>query len=216
MVFQAKAPGDGLLIERIGFLRRGGLIGFRSRFGPGHMFHSGQRQQITEFRGFQHPWRRDHPSTTSSHCLKGHRFDSISLHRSGDRTMPQQEGQPSVGNVRSQHRFQNSQSQSRLMAQPGDPSATWIDPRHGLRGCVQRRVPQKSKPNLIPELAVTPSTARLLDPRMLIGRHRLRGELTSDPESLFGEHNALSRTAGCQSGRHPPDPTPDDQHRCRN
>jgi hypothetical protein len=75
-------------------------------------------------------------------------------------------------------------------------------------------VPQKAKPNLIPKLAVTPSAARLLDPRMLIGRHRLGGELTSDPKSLFGEHNALSRTARSQGCRHTPDPTPDNEYRC--
>jgi len=75
-------------------------------------------------------------------------------------------------------------------------------------------VPQISKPNLISELAVTPSAARLLDPRMLIGRHPLGGELTSDPESFLGQHYPLSRTAGCQSGRHTPDSTSNDEYRC--
>ena len=74
-------------------------------------------------------------------------------------------------------------------------------------------MPEKTKPNLIPKLAVTPGAALFFDPWMLIGRHRLGGELTADPESLFGEHNALSRSARCQGSRHTPNPTSDNEHR---
>ena len=214
MVFQTKAPGDGLLVERIGVLRCRGLTSFRAGFGPRHVFHSSQRQQISELCGFQHPRRRHDPTTTSGHCLEDRRFDAIPLHRGGDGTVPQQQGQSSVGDVWSQHRLQNSQGQPRLMAQPRNPSTARVDPRHGPRSSAQPSIPLKAQPDLVAKLAITLGTARFLDPRMLIGGHRLGGQLTSDPQSLLGEHHPLSRTARRQSGCDSPDPTPDDEYRC--
>ena len=215
MVFQSETPSDGLLVERVGHFRSGRFTGFRAGFRSSHMLHTRQRQQVAQFRGLQHPGSRHRPPPSAGHLLKNHRLDTVSLDGCGDGAMTKQDRQSPIGDMRSQQGFENSQGQPGFMAQTGNPSPARINPRHGPRGGIQWKVPEKPLSDFITKLAVTSGATRLLDPRMLIGRYGLRSELPSDPQGLLRQHDPLSGAASGQCGRNTASPATHNQDRSR-
>ncbi len=55
-----EAPGDGLLVQRVGLLQCMQLAGLGLRFGAQHMLDAGQRQQLAGFSGIDEQGGREH------------------------------------------------------------------------------------------------------------------------------------------------------------
>jgi hypothetical protein len=51
-------------------------------------------------------------------------------------------------------------------------------------------------PHAVAKPAITRGAAELLDPRVLIGRHGLAGELPADPIGFFGQYDAVAEAGG--------------------
>lgn len=76
-----------------------------------------------------------------------------------------------------------------LVAETTDPTAARIEPSQKVGAITPERTCGAKLPNIPSVLTVSPSTAELLDPGMLVWRNDLGRELTAQPIRLFRQND---------------------------
>src|SRR5205814_1962998 len=97
--------------------------------------------------------------------------------------------------------FQHRERDARFVAEAADAAVTGIEGTLGARRGGQGVPAPVVVANVVAELAVGAGAAELLDPRVLVGRHGLRCELTADPIGLLGHDHAAALAQRRQRGR---------------
>ena len=112
-----------------------------------------------------------------------------------------QDPKPSRSDLRLQHLAEDRMSDAGFVAKPGDPTIAGIQSVGAARGVGERRLSAVVIANRFAERAIISRATEVLDPRVLIRRDALRGELASDPVGRFGQHHAKSLSTGRQRSR---------------
>ena len=199
LVGHGEAPGEPLHVVGL----RGAVHGVRlARFvaalRAGHVLHAGHGKQVAEFRRVDDHGRGQLVARARCEVEERHGGHAVAVGRGGHGLPAQADVHAAGGHVGRQHRVQHGEGHPGLVA----------DGRHGpaagvqvsLRACLggQRVVVAVVPAHEVAEAAVAAGASVLLDPRVLVGRHGLAGELAADPVGLLGHHHAAAH--GC--GRH--------------
>src|SRR5690606_4031088 len=100
---------------------------------------------------------------------------------------------------RRQHGSEDSKAPARLGAKPADPAGARIEIAPGAAFGRQRIMIAIVLADAVTQLAVAAGDAELLNPRMLVGRHGLAGQLATQPVEFLAHDDGAAR-AQCAQG----------------
>jgi hypothetical protein len=125
---------------------------------------------------------------------KGNGRDEIPFARGREGSMAEQHSQPASGAVGGEHPLQDGEGHTRLVAEAANQPVSGIEVFPGAGSGREGIIVPVEVPDSIPQPAVARRATHLLDPGMLVRRHRLGGELAADPIRLLGEHDPPAQT----------------------
>ena len=205
-VVDGEAGGDGLEVVRLRDGRGVRLAGLLARLEAGHVLGAGQRQQVAVLGGVDHHRRVDTRSPAVTALM---RWPSTSA---ADRSCS------SSTSSRPLERWAASIASSTACATRGSCASALTRAAPGLRpgraraAARQRVVRAVVGPDAVAQRAVAGRAAEPLDPRVLVGRHRLARELPPDPPRRSGEHDGRPAVGGGERSGHGTEPGAGDQH----
>jgi len=129
-----------------------------------------------------------------------HRLYAVTMHVGGHGGVLAQDAQLPAVYVGGEHRFDHGQCDARFAANARHPAVAGIetDVRPGPRG--ERGLRAIVIAHAGAQRQVTAGTSDGFDPRILVGRHRLLGELSADPIGLLGHDHPEPTPRGGQRG----------------
>src|SRR5439155_3575786 len=95
-----------------------------------------------------------------------------------------------------QHLLEHREGDTRLVAQARHIAVAGVEWLRLARGGRERIVAAGEIADASAESSIGPRGAELLDPRVFVRRHRLRGQLAADPVGLLSEDHAPTSTGG--------------------
>ena len=167
-------------------------------------------EHLAELRRIQDVRRMQDDVRSGTQAPAGNRTDPVAVDIRAGWSVLHQHLQLPAAAIRAEHGLQHCQPDPRLMAERADLALTGIQERIFTRGRGQWIVPAVVVPNPVSQLAVTRGAADPLDPRMLVGRDGLRGQLSTEPVGLLGHHDLLAKPERGQCRRAATQPTSDD------
>jgi hypothetical protein len=200
-MLDGEADRDGLLIPRIRLLGGMGLACLGTRLRPHHMLHAGQLQELSIGGCVDEERRLDEgipPRLQAPHHHAGH---PVALRPGGKGPVRLQHDQPATQLVRCHHLVEHRDRDPWVVAQPAHPTVAWVE--HGACPSLggEREVGAIVVPDAASERPVAGRGAELLDPRVLIRRDHLVGQLAPDPTGLLGENDPAPEPRGRQRRR---------------
>ncbi|GAB4000701.1 hypothetical protein GCM10029992_33470 [Glycomyces albus] len=138
-------------------------------------------------------------------------LDAVAVGLGGDGPVGLEEPEPARAEVRGEHGLQDGEGHARLVAEPGDVPAAGVEVPFGAGGLGERVVPPVVVPDPVAQAPVGGGDAELLDPRGLVGRDRLAGELAADPVVFLGEDDVAARSQRGERGGDATEAAADDE-----
>ncbi|CAM5495478.1 hypothetical protein SVIOM342S_01811 [Streptomyces violaceorubidus] len=196
VVGEGEADGDALLVARLGLVGGVRFVELGPRLGAVDVLDAGEVEQFTGLGGVQDVARGDGAAGAVAEVLQGDGAHDIVVGLGGHRPVLGEDGEPSGCPVRGEHALQDGEGDARLVAELADPAGARVEVGEG-GGLGAQGVPLPVV--LADALAQSPvggGGAELFDPRVLVGRHGLAGELAADPVRLLGQDDAAAGPAG--------------------
>ena len=209
-MLEREPPCDRHLVQGVRHRERMGLAGVVLRLRSDDVLHAAERQEVPQFRGVHVVGGGRGELGPGASVRESDALDLIPAHVHADGLALVPDGEASGGAERSEHRLQHRHRDARLVAQAADGAepGVEVDDLPGPGG--QRVVGPVVLADGPPERGVGLRAPVPLDPRILVQRHALHGELPAWPVRGLGEQNPQPQTGGGQRRRHPPEPGPGD------
>jgi hypothetical protein len=164
----------------------------RPRLDAGHVLAAGQRQQPAGLGRVDEPVGLDRDGAVGP--VEGHRPHALPVDVGAGRGVLHQ------ARDRPQHGLQHGQGCARLAAERAHASRAGVERRARASLRRERVMGAVVRTDALAQRAVARRASEALDPRVLVGRHGLRGELAADPVALLGQNHAAPGTA-CRERR---------------
>ena len=177
-----EADRDRLEVARLVLRGRVRLAGHRLRLEAGHALGGGERQEVAALRRVEEPVGHHHRVLAAP--AQRHRGDAVAVGLGRHRRVLE----PQVDAAR-QHRLEHGERDARLVPEPGDEAGARIEVRETAGGVGERGVLAVVGADAVAQRAVARGAAVRLDPGVLVGRHRLAGELPADPVGRLAQHD---------------------------
>lgn len=204
VVRERETHRDALLVEGLRLLGGVRLVVLAPRLRADHMLHPGEFEEFTGLGGVDDVTGGDRTAVAAARVGEGDGPYSVVVARlRGHRAVLGQQREQPGGAVRGDHRLHHRERDARLVAQLADAARTRIEGALGQRLGTQRVPLAVVVADGLAQGAVRGGGAELLDPRVLVRRDRLRGELAADPVRLLGEDDGAPRPAGGDGGGDP-------------
>jgi hypothetical protein len=212
-VVECEAPGDCLLVERLrGTGQRVRLAGLILTFGANDVLHSRQWQQFTQLGRVEHVARLNGLLIARHQVPARNRPHVIAIDLGANRLPSHQDLELAATAPRLKHCFEHRQTYPRFVANRADLALPRIEERIIAGGRRQGVVAPVIVADAIAQSPITGRTADVLDPRMLVWRHRLRRQLTAEPIGYFGQDHPHAEAECCQRSRTPAQTPADDRN----
>jgi len=212
-VIHGEAPRHGLLVERIGIaIERVELAGLGLAFRADDVFDTPQLQQVAQLGRVDDIRRVDGDLLPGVLARHGHGAQIVPVRFDGDGPVTQQNIDLLAGAKGRQHFFQHGQGHARLVTQPADMAPAGVEV-HDLAGLEpQRVVAAVVVADALGEAAVGVGAAGGLDPRVLVRRDGLGGELPADPIGFLGHDHFFAQPQHGERRSHAAQSPANDQH----
>ena len=199
-MLDGEADAESLHVVGLGDLGSAGLSSLGPGLEPSHVLGAGERQKLTRL------GRIDHVGGVYRHVVLpdlGRERDGghpVAIGRRGDGAAALQQCDPAGRAVWREHLLQHTDGDARLMAQLRHPAGAGVEVG-AIAGSVDQRIaPPVDVADAVAQCAVAGGDAELLDPGVLVRRHRLRGQLATDPRELLGQDHVRPAVGGGKGG----------------
>jgi hypothetical protein len=209
-VFEREAPRERLHVVRLRLRRRVRLAGVVPRLETGDVLGAGQRQQVAQLGGV-HDVRCGELGPVAFGVFDDDSADPVTVHIGRHRSRPQQHPEPAGGGPRREHRVDHRGGHPRLVTQWTDRALPRVEMARGAGPVAERIPPAVVRPDAVAQLPVAGGAAEALDPRVLVRRHRLRGQLPAQPVGLLREQHRATPPQGGERRRHTAQTATDDE-----
>ena len=211
-VIGGKAPGQRLLVVGVRLGQGMWLLRPCLALGAEHMLHPGVFEQIADLGGVDEQLRahRVRAPALQVQQVGGAQAVAVAVH--GEHAVAPQHRHLPTGRPRCQHLVDHPGGDPGLVTQRADVALARVEQNPAPRRRRQRQMAPVVGANGPAELGVALRGDHAFDPRVLVGRHALRGELAAQPVELLDQDHALAKPRGGQRGRHAAEAAADDQH----
>ena len=195
-VIDGEAPGDRLLVERVGGLRGRGLVVLAAGLGPDHVLEAHEGQALALLRGLE-----EHRGTQGALGPRGVADDdgahAVPVDVGAHELVLEEQAQAPSGHVGSQQLVEGREAREGVAAQLGHEAPAGVEPRILASSRREPAVVAVVGADPLAQLAVGAVRAPGLDPGVLVGGDRLAGQLATEPQvGLHEEHGAPSPAGG--------------------
>ena len=139
---------------------------------------------------------------------QAHGLHPVSIRQRALSDVLEQHPNPARGAVRSQHRLERGNPDTRLRRERAGPAPAGVEARPSARRRGERIVRPVVRADAVAQPAVPPGDAEALRPRVLVERHRLDRVLPADPSSVLRQDDAGATLHRRERRATPPSPPP--------
>ncbi len=195
-MFEGEAPGEGLIVGRLGMIGGAGFAGLIAGFTTGHGFGAAEREEVAEFGGVEKPGGFDAQGGAIG-LSELHGGDAVGIDFGGNGNGFEEELELAAVTIGREEGFEHGERDLGLVADGGDPTVAGVEFGIVAELRTQGIVLTVVIADGVTKTRVAGGATEAFDPAVFVWRHGLRGELSADPSGFLGEDDGGT---GLESG----------------